>query len=344
MTPDPIGFHFAYPLWLWALLLPPLLWLLSSAKRQGKDLQKRFQRYADAHLLPHLVLHPEEGNRRQRRHLLMWSLIWCLGILAMANPRWDATEVQVFQASSDLVILLDLSHSMNVTDVKPSRLGRARQEVADLLNLGQGIRVGLVAFATFAHAVAPITEDKRTLLHLLPSLSTDLFSLKGSRLSTAIDRSRRLLTGQPPGNSRALLLISDGDFDEPNLLEQIKALQAENVQVYVLGIGLPTGGQVPDFHPGEWMRNSGGQVIVSLLNEAQLRDLAKAGGGFYVKADYHNEDTKQLLERIQADTPPRLKENPITLWHERFYWLVGLMLLLVLSRFRRGSDAIRSGA
>jgi len=342
MTPESMGFHFAYPLWLWALLLPLVFWLFSLRKRQGSDMQKRFQRYADAHLLPHLVLHPEEETRQKHRHLLIWSLIWGLGVLAMANPRWDATEIEVFQAGSDLVILLDLSHSMDVTDVKPSRLGRARQEIADLLNLGQGIRVGLVAFATVAHAVTPITEDKRTLLHLLPSLSTDLFLLKGSRLSTAIDRSRRLLTSQPPGNSRALLLISDGDFTESNLLEQIEALRKDEIYLYVLGVGSPAGERVSGFHPNEWMMDHNGQVVVSQLNEKQLKDLAQAGGGFYVQADYRDEDTRQLLERIQADIPPRLEENPIVVWHERFYWLVGFMLLLVLLKFRRGSDAIRS--
>lgn len=342
MTPESIGFHFAHPLWLWALLLPLLLWLLSLWKRQGKETQKRFQHYADAHLLPHLILQPEEGTRRRHRHLLIWSLIWSLGILAMANPRWDATKIEVFQAGADLVILLDLSHSMNVADVKPSRLGRARQEITDLLNLAQSIRVGLVAFATIAHAVAPITEDKRTLLHLLPSLSTDLFLLKGSRLSAAIDRSRRLLTSQPPGNSRALLLISDGDFTETTLLEQVKMLHQDDIHLYVLGVGSPAGERVPGFRPNEWMVDPNGQTVVSQLDEKQLKDLAEAGGGFYVQADYRNEDTQQLLQRIQADAPPRLEENPIMVWHDRFYWLVGFMLLLVLLKFRRGSDAIRS--
>lgn len=341
MTPESVGFHFAHPVWLWALLLPLFLWLLPLGRRKDRDTQKRFQRYADAHLLPHLILLPEETPHQQYRRLLVWGLLWSLGTLAMAGPRWDYTQIRVFQASSDLVILLDLSRSMEVTDVQPSRLARARQEITDLLNLGQGIRVGLVAFATIAHVVSPITEDTRTLQHTLPSLSTQLLFLGGSRLSTAIDRSHRLLAGQPPGNSRAILLISDGDFAEPGLLEQIKALSKEFVHFYVLGVGTPEGSRVPDKQPGEWISDRNGQMVISQLNEEQLKNLASAGNGFYVRADYRSEDTKQLLEYIQADVPPRLEENPIKVWHDRFYWLVGLMLLVVLLQFRRGSNAVR---
>ncbi len=335
------GFHFAQPLWLWAMLVPLLLWLVPPGRKARKEMQRRMREYADPHLLPHLLRPAREDETRQRHRLLLWTLLWWLGILALAGPRWDYTDVNVFQPGSDLVVLFDLSRSMEVSDVKPTRLARARQEVEDLLELNQGIRVGMIAFATVAHVVAPITEETTTLQHLLPSLATTLVQLQGSRLSSALDRAHRLLSGQPPGNSKALLLISDGDFDEPGLPDLVRRLRAEGIKLYILGVGTPQGGPVPGPRPGSWLNDQQGNRVISHLEEEQLERLAAVGGGFYQEADFRDQDTQTLLQRIQRDAPAQIKENPIRVWHERFPLLVALMMLLLLTRFRRGRATLR---
>jgi Ca-activated chloride channel family protein len=340
MPPELVtGFHFAQPGWLWLLPIPLLLWLTPPGKKARKEMQKRMRQYADPHLLPHLLVPAQEDEGRQRYRLLLWSLLWWLGVLAMAGPRWDYTDVNVFQPGSDLVILFDLSRSMEVSDVRPSRLARARQEVEDLLNQNPGMRIGMIAFATVAHVVAPITEDTHTLRHLLPSLSTALLQLQGSRFAGALDRADRLLSGQPPGNSRAILLISDGDFDEPGLEDYVRRLRAQGIKLYILGVGTPQGGPVPG--PRGWLEDRQGQRVVSRLEEDTLKRLATAGGGFYQQADFRDEDTKTLLAKLQSDAPVQLQENPIRVWHERYFLLVLLMMIFLLSRFRRGISALR---
>ena len=59
-------------------------------------------------------------------------------------------------------MLLDISRSMQVDDVSPSRLGRAKQEIQDLIVLNRAVRIGLIAFASVPHVIAPITEDTAT--------------------------------------------------------------------------------------------------------------------------------------------------------------------------------------
>lgn len=340
MSSELVGFHFAQPHWLWLCLIPLLLWLLPPGRRQRKERQSRLQQYADPHLLPHLYLPPQTDQRGQRSRLWAWSLLWWLGILAMAGPRWDYTEVSVFQPGSDVVILFDLSRSMEAADMKPSRLARARQEVEDLLNLEPNIRIGLIAFATVAHVVSPITEDTHTLRHVLPSLGSHLVQLQGSHLSEALDRAHKLFAGQPAGNSRAVLLISDGDFAEPELEQAVRKLRRQGVQFYVLGVGTEDGGYVPD-DQGDWLRDKNGNRVVSRLDEGQLQELARAGDGLYLRADYRDSDSQQLLQRIRDDAPPMLENNPVRIWQERYYLLVGLMLFLLLLRFRQGRGVLR---
>lgn len=340
MPSDPSGFHFAYPLWLYALFIPVILWLLPPGRRIAQERVKRLRRYADDHLLPHLLMQPNNSQAQRRRGLLLWTLLWTLGVLAMAGPRWNYTDIQVFQPGSDVVVLFDLSRSMSVSDVKPSRLVRARQEVEDLIDTRSGVRLGLVVFATVAHVVAPITDDTQTLQHVLASLDTNMVQLQGSRLSHALDRAEQLLAAQPVGNSRSILLLSDGDFPEPELLQRIEQLSYQGVRFYVMGIGTVEGGRVPSPR-GDWLLDTQGKTVISALQETQLQALAKAGNGLYVRADYRDADTQLLLQRIQSDAPPILQNNPIRVWQERYYWLVLLMIVLLLLRFRRGVQWLR---
>jgi Ca-activated chloride channel homolog len=328
------AFHFAQPAWLWGLLMIPLVWLYLRRHRNLRRENERLRVYADSHLLPHLLVRAATDSQRERRSLRRWSLLWLLGCLALAGPRWDFNDVEVFQPGSDLVILLDLSRSMEATDVKPSRLARARQEIDDLLELNPGIRTGLIAFATIAHVVSPITEDSQTLRHLLPSLSPALIQLQGSRLSEALERARVLFAGQPSGNSQAILLISDGDFAEPDLEAKVRQLRSAGITLYILGVGTEQGASLPAARGGV-LQDQQGRPVLSRLEETKLRALAAAGQGLYVRADYRDDDSHALLARIRADAPPRLEENPIRIWQERYVWLVGLMMLIMLGWFRR---------
>ncbi len=333
------GFHFAEPGWLWGLLLPLLFWAWPWRGR-GQSQQVRLQRYADPHLLPHLVL-GGPSQAKYKHWLALWSLLWCLGVLAMAGPRLGHRDVSLYAPGTNLVVVLDLSRSMLVEDVKPSRLARARQEIEDLLDRSQGLRVGLIAFASVAHVVAPITEDDETLRHVLPSISTDLVRWQASRLSQALERARRLLSGQPKDSVHALLLISDGDFAERGLERHVEVLRREGIPVHVLGIGTPAGGPVPALEGG-WVRSKRGQPVVSRLEEGRLQALAEAGGGVYRRADFRDDDTLSLLDRVVAEGRPREEsEGSLRIWNER-YWLPVLFMMLLMLRWYRRSAVVRN--
>lgn len=330
------GLHFARPEWLWALLglLPVLAWLILSVTRPSKG---PIHRYADKHLLPHLTgVRELEVNERWGR-FVRWALLWILAVIAMAGPRWDYTDIQAFSPGSDLIVLLDISRSMNVADVPPSRLARARQEVQDLVQLNRELRIGLIAFATVAHVVSPITEDGQSILNALPALSTELGNLQGSRLNVALDRAEQLLSGQPAEGGRSILLISDGDFDEPKLPERVKRLAEHGIQLLVLGVGSTGGGPVPGrIGQSDLLRDRSGQIISSRLNEPLLQELATLGHGLYVNADYRDNDSQQILKRAatRAAAPTETDEKT-RVWNERFYWMLFPVLLMLLPAFRR---------
>ncbi|NBC12809.1 MAG: VWA domain-containing protein [Gammaproteobacteria bacterium] len=327
------GFHFAQPAWLWGLLVLPVVawWLWRSAARAAKA---PVHRYADPQLLPHLAGSRALAGTERWGRFFAWAGLWLLLLTAMAGPRWDYTDVRLFQPGDNLLILLDISRSMATDDVAPSRLGRARQEIQDLIMQNRRLRLGLVAFASSPHVVAPVTEDSRTILLALPALATDLARLQGSRLHAALDRAEILLDSLPAESARSLLLISDGDFDESGLTERVAALADTGVVMHVLGIGTEGGGEVPGPRDSPLV-GPDGKPVRSALDEDRLQALAAAGGGRYREADYRDADTRDILDAAaRSKLPPQASDERTRVWHERFYLPVALLLLLLLPRFK----------
>lgn len=332
------GFHFSQPLWFWGLLAVPLVawWLWRSAAQAARG---AVHRYADAHLLPYLTGSREPKRTERWRRFLGWCLLWLLLLTAMAGPRWGYDDIRLFHPGDNLLVLLDISRSMEVADVAPSRLGRARQELQDLIQQNRRLRIGLIAFASVPHVISPVSEDSRSILLALPALSTDLARLQGSRLNAALDRAAQLLEALPEDSTRSLLLLSDGDFDEPGLEARVGALAAAGIPFHVLGIGTRAGGPVPGARGT--LTGPDGRPVQSRLDEPQLRALAAAGGGLYRSADYRSADTEAVLDAAaRSRLPAEAGSERTRVWHERFYLPVLLVLLLLLPRFRHWLPAV----
>ena len=330
------GLHFAQPLWLWGLLAIPLViaWLMLSSpfRQRGQE-----DKYADAHLLAYLSGVATTRVVNSRRPLLGWALVWGLLSLAMAGPRWDFQQINPFEPGADLVILLDISRSMDVTDVNPSRLERARQEIQDLVNANPGIGIGLIAFASVAHVITPVTEDRESLLRQLPALSTSLVQLQGSRLTDAIDQASRLLAGQGNDVAHNILLISDGDFADQELDAKVQSLQAAGTRLHILAIGTSQGGPVPG------LMATTGEPVLSWLDEDSLRRLADSGGGEFRISNYRDNDTRAILDAILAHARARQNTKLQTLvWNEYFYWLLLPAMLALLYLYRPGAGIARA--
>ena len=301
------AFHFADFALLCGLLLIPLLAAGYALFYKPVSSNSRLAQFADKHLLPHLLKGTSSSARSFWRTILLWSLIWACGVIALAGPRWDYTDFDTYKSGQDMVVLLDLSKSMDVTDVKPSRMVQAREKVNDLLKMAYGINIGLVAYAADAHIISPITEDKKAILDFLPYIDTSLPYVQGNNLKPALTVASHMLASQP-GDNKSVVIISDGDFSDKNILENID----KNIAVYAIGIGNDQRGL------------------------GQLQNLS-SNGGFYRAADYTNGDIKAIVKQIRAkETSGKVTGHKTRYWQEHFYIPVGVMMLLMLPWFRRG--------
>jgi len=188
---SPAEFQWLRPVWLLGLI--PLLFIVVYwfRKRAGYS---AWQSTVDEHLRAYVI----DGNSAiSRRAPLVLFAGWALAVVLLAGPVWEKQDVPVFQAVQAEVILLDLSRSMLADDIAPDRMTRARFKLADLLAQSEGRQVGLIGFAERPYVISPITEDTGTIEAFLPSLTTGIVPVQGSRLDLAIARAVTLLEHWP---------------------------------------------------------------------------------------------------------------------------------------------------
>ncbi len=324
-------FHFLRPDWFW-LLLPLALLLIWLWRQQLRS--RNWQAVCDPQLLPYLLLGRSQRRLNWPLHLLLLASL--LAVLALAGPTWERLPQPLFRQQSALVLLLDLSASMNAADLKPSRLVRAQLKVADILRHRREGQTALVVFAGDAFTVTPLTDDGKTIAALLDSLEPGLMPTLGSRPALAIKQGRRLLqqAGLAEGD---LLLITDDDQPEAAMPEASQ-LHQDGYRLSVLGVGTVAGAPIP-LADGGFFKDAAGQVVLPRLNPAALQQLAQVGGGSYQTIRVDDQDFQALLggslrERLEAEQ--QQSDQIGDRWREAGVWLLWPLALLCACAFRRG--------
>jgi len=332
------GFHLLRPYWLLALL--PLAGALYLLFRQ-RNRRTPWRQVVDAHLLKHLLV--AKGGTRKRRPLFLLAVGWLLAVLALAGPAWQKLPPLEFKPDvPPLVILLDLSRSMNTRDLAPSRLRVAQAKLATLLERMPQRPVALVAFSATAHRVMPFTEDRNLIGDILHALSTDLMPAPGSRASAALLFAHAMLDSAQ-SRSADLLLVTDSVDKAAE--SAAKRLFDEGHRLSLLAVGTAKGGPVPDAAAG-YLRGDLG-VVTAALDGESLRRVADAGGGVFRRLARDDSDLSALLaglgrpagaagfDQDQQASDPQESGRPT--WRDGGPWLIFPLLPLALLLFRRGS-------
>jgi Ca-activated chloride channel family protein len=326
----PPALHFLHPAWL---LVLPVLWLLVASLTRSSLRDGNWSRVMDSELLS--VLRIEERRRGQAPWLLLGAA-WTLTVLALAGPAWHQTESVAFRAPAAWVLLLDLSPSMAATDVSPNRVTRARYVAADLLASAHDARVGLVAFAGEPHTVAPLTTDIATVRMLLQPLAPGLMPESGDRLAPALEEAAGLLDAGQARHGQ-IVVLSDGVSDPTEALRVAQRLRQQGTTVNIIGVGTPSGAPEPD-GKGDFVHTPDGRLRMTRLQSDELRNLASAGGGEFVRVSGLSGLLTHLEKQQSHDLDTNTAQPPsrLAIWQNGGVWLLPPLLLLAALFARRG--------
>ena len=333
MMPETL--HFLRPHWFWALLpLLGLLWLLYRRRLQGAAWSK----VCDPHLLPHILAGVE--RRQSRLPLALVAVGWVIAVIALAGPVWEQLPQPVYQSDQARVIVLDLSRSMDATDVQPSRVIRAKHKLRDILARGDDGQTALVVFSDEAFVVSPLTQDARTIQAMVPALTTDIMPRQGSRPDLALRKADELLT---QGNAVAgdIILITDGG-EGSRVMDAARDIRANGRRVSVLAVGTTEGAPIP-VAGGGFLKNRHGAIVIPRLNATRLSELAAEGGGRFTLLNADDSDLDLLLDQPAPgaldSAGDATRDLTTDQWREEGPWLLVLLLPLAALAFRRGALA-----
>jgi Ca-activated chloride channel homolog len=331
MIPETL--HFLRPLWLAALVPAVLLLWMAGRSATGAS---AWRRVVDAHLLRHLLV----ADDRPAHRWPLWALGlgWAAATIALAGPTWEQIPQPTWTSRQPTVVALDLSPTMNVADLAPSRLARARHKLHDVLEQSKGGQVALVLYADEAFVASPLTDDGRVIAEMIPSLESGLMPGRGSRPARAIAEASALLDrAGAPGGSIVLLTASAGD--DPEELRRAAAQVATGSRTLsILGIGTPDGAPLVDAR-GRLVHGRDGKPVLSRLDASELAAVASAGGGRFAAITADDGDVRGLLAASLAG-PASFDRTEASAWADTWrdagIWLVTLPLLLAPLAFRRG--------
>ncbi|MDI1230991.1 MAG: VWA domain-containing protein [Methylobacter sp.] len=324
-----VEFHFIRPYWLLAGL--PFLVIVVLMLR-NKLAQGNWSAVCDAALLPYIL--QEKPGKQSRWPLTAGSIAALLVIIALAGPTWERLPSPVFRNDSALVIVLDLSRSMDAADIKPSRLIMARYKIADMLKQRKDGQTALLVYAGDAFTVTPLTDDTQTIDSQLSALNTDIMPSQGSNTVSALDKAVELFkqVGLQKGQ---ILLVTDG-VDVDKTLPAVKLL--DKYSLSILGVGTDDGAPVA-LPEGGFLKDGQGNIVVPKLNSHELSTLAQAGNGIYQTITTNDADMQTIQATLDRPVKQSGKENNTLLldqWADKGPWLLLLVLPLAALTFRKG--------
>ncbi|MCK6529176.1 VWA domain-containing protein [Myxococcota bacterium] len=320
--------QFTHP-WAFALLwlLPVLLALGVWSHGRRRRAMERFARMEQFRELL-TGANPSWHAARATLFLLAVGLL----AFAAAGPRWGFQWEEIRRKGVDVVVALDLSRSMLAQDVQPSRLERAKREIQDLIDMMQGDRVGLVAFAGVAYVQVPLTLDYGVFHVFLDALDTDLVPVQGTDLGAAVDAAVKAF--DPASHTgKAVILITDGEDNEGRGLEAARKAKEAGVRIFTVGIGGGEGAPIPAAEGGGFHKARGGEMVMSRLDESALQKIALETGGAYVRSVSGDMDLQEIYLR---DIRERMEQRDLAStrqkrWEERFQWPLAAALALLFA-------------
>jgi Ca-activated chloride channel homolog len=267
-----------------------------------------------------------------------------LGI-ALARPQYGVEWSERKARGLDIVFVLDSSKSMLATDMRPTRLDRAKLAVIDLTERLESDRIGLVAFAGRAFLQTPPTLDYSAFRESLDSIGPETMTSGGSDLGNALKEAEKAFPKD--NNFKVIVLLTDGEDLGGTAIETAKTAAGNGIKVYAIGIGTPEGEYLRIRNAEgkeEFIRDAQGQPVRSQLDEATLQQIAQVTGGTYSRLS--SESLNSLYNSVIATLPreereAELQESPI----ERFQWVLAaaifFLVLEILIR-RRGNVSIHA--
>jgi Ca-activated chloride channel homolog len=324
-------FRFAHSIYFFAFLLIPALavvFILFMIRRK-----KAMDLYGEGSLLK--ILAPEFSIAKPIIKFTLFSLAVAAVVMTLADLQSGSRIEKVKRKGIDLMICLDVSNSMLAQDIRPNRLERAKQAISKLIDKLEGDRIGLIIFAGKAYTQLPITTDYGAAKLFVSTVNTNIIPTQGTNIGEALKMA--IASFGETRHNKAIVLITDGEDHEGQVLEQAEAAVKSGIILYTIGMGLPEGVPIPqyqgDIQTG-YKKDRDGNTVISKLDETILKQIANVGKGMYVRASNSDAGLNTVFDDLEKIEKSDIESKQFSDFESRFQYFAGLaLLILVLDLF-----------
>ncbi|MBC6426244.1 MAG: VWA domain-containing protein [Ekhidna sp.] len=271
-------------------------------------------------------------SRRVIIKFILRALYFGLIVTALLGPSFGETSREIKTVGKDIFICIDLSQSMNATDVQPSRLAKVKFELKNIVEAFNSDRIGLIMFSSEAYLQCPLTYDNNALNLFIQTLNTEMVPNYGTDFGPPLEIAMEKLASEDTiltrSKTKIVILLSDGeDFgdDTDNVAED---LENEGISLFTLGVGTQKGSKIP-IRSG-FKKDRKGKEVISRLNSSSLKDLADNTNGEYFEINESRNDTQRLINAINRLEGELREAKKVDATQNRYFYFLGAGLILMI--------------
>ena len=329
-------FFYQYLLHLIWILIPALsIYFILVFRRKRKLLH----RFGDPLIMEKMTAGVRRTVIRSKPVLLVLAVLFL--VIVLARPQFGIKEEELKREGVDILVALDTSLSMDAQDVQPSRLLKAKNEITRLIDMLEGDRIGLIAFAGDSFVQCPLTLDYGAARLFLDIIDTGIIPTPGTSLTSAIKTASNAFS-KKERKYKVLILFTDGEGHQGNPIETVQNAAEEGIRIYCVGMGSPKGEPIPVLDKSGkktgYKKDSKGNVVMSQLDEATLQKIALMSGGRYYRATPEESGLEAIYKDIRKMEKKELSSRQFTQYEDRYQiFLAVALVLLFIEAFLMGT-------
>jgi Ca-activated chloride channel family protein len=277
-------------------------------------------------------LSPELSSTKSYIKTSLTLLIISILVFGLVNPKIGTELKTVKREGVDIVFAIDVSKSMLAEDIAPNRIFKAKRLVSEIFNKIGSDRVGIIAYASTAIPVLPITNDFSSAKMFLESLNTDMLSSQGTSIVEAIELSKGYFDDENQTN-RVLCILSDGEDHEYDENQFISTLSDSGIIILSVGLGSTKGAPIPIKENNivkSYKKDDKGEVVITKLNDELLKKIATQSSGKYIKGDNTSLVVDEIINELKEMDKKEFESKQFVSFKDQFQWFLGAGLLLFL--------------
>ena len=314
--------------YLYILILLPIIFLVFLYNKYWQKIT--IKKYFDDATFN--FLSPELSSTKSYIKTSLTLLIISILVFGLVNPKIGTELKTVKREGVDIVFAIDVSKSMLAEDIAPNRIFKAKRLVSEIFNKLGSDRVGIIAYASTAIPVLPITNDFSSAKMFLESLNTDMLSSQGTSIVEAIELSKGYFDDENQTN-RVLCILSDGEDHEYDENQFISTLSDSGIIILSVGLGSTKGAPIPIKENNivkSYKKDDKGEVVITKLNDELLKKIATQSSGKYIKGDNTSLVVDEIINELKEMDKKEFESKQFVSFKDQFQWFLGAGLVLFL--------------